>query len=310
MDNPVFGDGAVVPTNEVNPAELVKDTTTRDFVADVVDASKEVVVLVDFWSERCVPCKELTPVLEKLTLEAAGDVHLVKMNVDEHPAVFSQISAQLGIQSIPAVIAFKDGRPVDGFIGALPESDIKKFLGNLVENQEDIDAVLQTADEAFEEGDIDTALEVYEAVYGEAEDNLNAIAGIAKCYVEKGDLDAAKATLEKVPPLKKDAAVIANVAANIELLEKSASSGELAPLEKKIADNPEDFQARFDLAVAYNAEGEKEKAADALLEIMKLKKGWNDNAAQEQLIQFFDAWGADDPHTLAGRQKLSLLLFS
>lgn len=310
MDKPGFGDGAVMPEQAADPADLVKDTTTRDFVADVVDASKDVAVLVDFWSERCGPCKQLTPVLEKLTLEAAGGIRLVKMNVDEHPAVFSQISAQLGIQSIPAVIAFKDGRPVDGFIGALPESDIKKFMDNLIDNQEDIEAVLQTADEAFEEGDFETALEVYEAIHEEAEDNLNAIAGIAKCHVEKGDLEAAKAALEKVPPLKKDVAIIANVAANIELLEKSASSGELAPLEKKVEENPQDFQARFDLAVAYNAEGEREKAADALLEIMKLKKGWNDNAAQEQLIQFFDAWGANDPHTLAGRQKLSILLFS
>ncbi len=310
MDKPGLELGAGIPDGGMSEEELIKDTTTKDFVPDVVEASKDVPVLVDFWSERCGPCKTLTPALEQATRDAGGSIRLVKMNVDQHPTIFQQISSQLGIQSIPAVIAFYEGRPVDGFVGALPEKEIAEFIKRLPGQEGAIDEVLETADEAFAEGDLETALEVYEAISEEVPDNLEAIAGIAKCHVAKGDLEKAKEALDKVPPLKKDASIIANILANIELQEKSESAGELAPLEAKLEKDPNDHQARFDLAVALNADGNREAAMDALLDIMKRKSGWNDDAAKKQLIQFFDAWGANDPLTLSGRQKLSLLLFS
>ncbi|MGH1352466.1 MAG: tetratricopeptide repeat protein [Methyloligellaceae bacterium] len=310
MDKPGLELGAGIPGGAVSDEELIKDTSTKDFVPDVIEASKDVPVLVDFWSERCGPCKTLTPILEKATRDAGGNVRLVKMNVDQHPTIFQQISSQLGIQSIPAVIAFHDGRPVDGFVGALPEKDINEFIKRLPGQEGDVEEVLETADQAFNEGDLETALEVYEAIFEEVPDNLNAIAGIAKCHVAKGDLEKAKEVLDKVPPLKKDVAIIANILANIELQEKSESAGELAPLKAKLDADPNDHQARFDLAVALNAAGDREAAMDELLDIMKRKNGWNDDAAKKQLIQFFDAWGATDPLTLSGRQKLSLLLFS
>ena len=291
--------------------DIIKDTTTRDFVTDVIEASKEVPVMVDFWSTRCSPCKQLTPILEKAVTEANGAVKLVKMNVDEHPSIFSQIASQLGVQSIPAVIVFKDSQPIDGFVGALPESEVKQFIAKISGgSEEDINSVLETADEAFAEGDLETALEVYLAVLEEDNENVKAIAGSAKCYVELGNLEEAKAVLDKTPVSKKDLADIASVRANIELKEKSGVSGDLTNLQEKVSANPEDFQAQFDLAVAQNAEGNKAEAMDLLFGIMQRKPKWNDEAAKTQLLQFFDAWGAEDPDTLEGRKRLSIFLFS
>ena len=310
MNKPSFGLGSGEINTSNNNAQLIKDTTTKDFVADVIDASKNAPVLVDFWSTRCEPCKQLTPILEKAVTDAQGKVFLVKMNVDEHPAIFSQIASQLGVRSIPAVIAFKDGQPVDGFVGALPESQIKTFLNGLIDEGDDIDAVLETADEAFEEGDFETALEVYQAVLGEDGENLKAIAGVAKCYLKENNIEKAKETLDLAPLNKKDNSIIANVRANLELLEKSDDTVDLNSLEQKVSENPEDFQSRFDLAVALNSQDKKGEAMEALFDIIKRKPNWNEGAAKTQLIQFFDAWGADDPHTLEGRKQLSLLLFS
>ncbi len=291
-------------------SDLIKDTTTRDFVADVIEASKQAPVLVDFWSTRCAPCKQLTPVLEKAVLAENGQIRLVKMNVDEHPTIFQQIAMQLGVQSIPAVIAFKDGQPIDGFVGALPEGEIKNFFKRILDQGDDIEAVLETADQAFEEGDLETALEVYRAVHEEDAENVPALAGVAKCYVAQNELEKAKDALSLVPEAKKDLAIVANVRANLELKEKSSSTGDANSLEAKLQQNPDDHQTRFDLAVGLNADGKKLEAADALLDIMKRKPGWNDDAAKTQLIQFFDAWGPDDPDTIEGRKRLSLLLFS
>lgn len=291
---------------------MIKDTTTKDFMDDVIKASAKVPVVVDFWSPNCGPCKQLTPVLEKYIEKAEGELKLVKMNIDEHPAIFSQLAMQLGLQSIPAIVVFKDGQPVDGFMGALPESQIQTFLGKFSENVlgNDIEAVFETADGLYEENDFETAQDVYASILEEDKDNLRAKAGLAKCYIKQNNIDDAKALLETVPPEKKTNADVAAAFALLEIEEMSASTGDLADLKTKVEHNPNDPQIRFDLAIAYNADGQKQEALDTLLDLIGQHKSWNDEAAKKQLVKFFEAWGPKDPLTIQGRKRLSLLLFS
>ena len=289
--------------------DVIKDTTTQAFVKDVIEASKTVPVLVDFWAPWCGPCKQLTPILEKLVRAAKGKVRLVKMNIDDHPA----IAGQMGVQSIPAVFAFVGGRPVDGFMGALPESQVKAFIDRLTASDAEADgpaALLESAAAAVAEGDLQGAAEIYAAVLGEDKENLEAIAGLATCYVKSGDLDRAEQTLALVPTAKQGASVIASVRAMVELARKAPSSKETAALESKLSENPADHETRFKLALALNAAGNKEKALEHLLEIQKKNRAWNDEAARKQLVQFFEAWGPKDEMTLRGRRQLSALLFA
>lgn len=290
-------------------AGLVKDTTTKDFMVDVIEESKTQPVLIDFWAPWCGPCKQLTPTLEKVVKDAKGKVKLVKMNIDEHP----QIPGQMGIQSIPAVIAFKGGRPVDGFMGALPESQVKQFIEGVVGGAlgpSDTEAMLADADALLAEGDPADALAVYAAVLELEADNALAIAGMAQCYVKAGEFEQARNVLAMAPEAKANDAAIVAARAAIELGEKSAALGDLAPLMAAIEADPRNHQARFDLAVGLAAAGKREEAVDHLIEIVKKDRAWNEDGARKQLVQFFEAWGPIDDMTLYGRRRLSTVLFA
>jgi putative thioredoxin len=289
-------------------ADVVKDTTTQTFMKDVIEESKRQPVLVDFWAPWCGPCKQLTPVLEKAVKAAKGKVKLAKMNIDEHPA----IPGQMGIQSIPAVIAFVNGQPADGFMGALPESQVVQFLERLTKGKiggEEQD-LLKAADQALADGDAATAASIYAQLLQEDGANVHALAGLARCYVETGALEQAKQTLAMVPESKRNEAPVAAARAALEVAEQAKSLGPFAELEQKVLANPLDHQARFDLAIALNAQGKREEAAQQLLEIIKRDRKWNDDGARKQLVQFFEAWGFADPSAVEGRKKLSSLLFA
>ena len=289
-------------------ADVVKDTTTQTFMKDVIEESKHQPVLVDFWAPWCGPCKQLTPILEKAVKAAKGKVKLTKMNIDEHPA----IPGQMGIQSIPAVIAFVNGQPADGFMGALPESQVVAFLERLTKGKiggEEKD-LLKAADDALAAGNAAGAADIYAQVLAADSGSIPALAGLARCYVETGNIEQAKKTLALVPEAKANDAAVTAARAAIDLAEKAKSVGPLDELEKKVAANPLDHQARFDLAAALNAAGKRAEAANHLLEIVKRDRKWNDDGARKQLVQFFEAWGFADPAAVEGRKKLSSLLFS
>jgi putative thioredoxin len=290
------------------PADAVKDTTTQGFMKDVIEESKNQPVLVDFWAPWCGPCKQLTPVLEKAVKAAKGKVKLAKMNIDEHPA----IPGQMGIQSIPAVIAFSNGQPVDGFMGALPESQVVAFLERLTKGKiggEEQD-LLKAADAALVDGDPATAADIYAQLLQQDSGNVHALAGLARCYVETGNIEQAKKTLAMVPEAKQNDAPVAAARAALEVAEQAKSVGPLDELEAKVAANPLDHQARFDLATALNAAGKRAEAVEQLLAIVKKDRTWNEDGARKQLVQFFEAWGFADPAAVDGRKRLSSILFS
>jgi putative thioredoxin len=298
--------GAFAPETK---ASAVKEVTTASFRADVITASTRQPVLVDFWAPWCGPCKQLAPALEKAVADAGGKVTLVKMNIDDHP----QIAGQLGIQSIPAVIAFDKGQPVDGFVGALPDSQIRGFIERLVGPlQNESAALLAEAEELAAKGDAEAAGAIYAEILAEDPGEAKAIGGLAKLHVAAGRLDEAKALLETAPaaPVGKEQepAVVAAHAA-LKLAEQASNVGELAPLEQATAANPDDHQARLDLAIALSAKGERDAAADHLLEIIRRDRKWNDEAARKQLLQLFEAWGLMDPASVAARRKLSGIWF-
>jgi putative thioredoxin len=287
---------------------LVKETTTQAFVKDVIEESKRQPVLIDFWAPWCGPCKQLTPVLEKVVRAAKGKVKLVKMNIDEHPA----IPGQMGIQSIPAVIAFVNGQPADGFMGALPEGQVLAFIERLTKDKiagaaQDL---LKEAEAALAQGNPAAAAEIYAELLAEEPSNVAAIAGLARCYFETGAIDKAKQTLAMVPEAKRNDPAVAAVRSAIELAEQAAALGPVAELEKKVAANPLDHQARFDLALALNSKGQRAEALDHLIEIVRRDRKWNDDGARKQLVQLFEAWGPTDETTVAGRKRLSSILFA
>jgi len=287
---------------------VVKETTTQGFIKDVIEASKKQPVLVDFWAPWCGPCKQLTPILEKAVKSAKGKVKLAKMNIDEHPA----IPGQMGIQSIPAVIAFSNGQPVDGFMGALPESQVMAFLERLTKGAvgaEERD-LMKAADEALAAGDTAGAANLYGQLLTQDSGNIAALAGLARCYVLTGALEQAKQTLAMVPEGKRNETAVAAARAALEVAEQAKAVGPIDELERKVAANPLDHQARFDLATALNAKGKRNEAANHLLEIVKRDRKWNDDGARKQLVQFFEAWGFTDPSTVEGRKRLSSILFS
>jgi len=296
------------PAQTAAAESFAKDTTTQTFVKDVIEESKRQPVLVDFWAPWCGPCKQLTPVLEKAVKAAKGKVKLVKMNIDEHPA----IPGQMGIQSIPAVIAFVNGQPADGFMGALPESQVTAFLERLTKDRIGGEAkdLLKAADAALADRDPAGAADLYAQLLAEDSGNVHALAGLARCYVETGALDQARQTLAMVPEAKRNEAPVAAAHAALELAEQAKTVGPLAELEQKVAANPLDHQARFDLALALNGKGRRMEALDQLIAIVKRDRKWNDDGARKQLVQFFDAWGATDEATVEGRKRLSSILFA
>jgi putative thioredoxin len=291
---------------------LVVETTTQTFIKDVIEESRRRPVLVDFWAPWCGPCKQLTPLLEKVVKTAKGKARLAKMNIDEHPAVFQQLAQQMGIQSIPAVIAFVGGQPIDGFLGALPESQVTAFVERLIKDKvgtEEKDQ-LAAADHAYAENDFAGAAEIYAHVLAQDSANVAAMAGLARCHVGIGNIEQAKQTLDMVPEAKRGDAAVAAARAAIELAEQTKDLGPIADLEAKVAADPKDHQSRFDLALALNAKGDREAALDHLIEIVRRDRKWNDDGARKQLVQLFDAWGPTDEATVTGRRRLSSVLFA
>ncbi len=311
MDNPslTLGNGTAPAVNQPKGGDdLVGETTTQTFARDVLEASRQQPVLVDFWAPWCGPCRQLTPILERVVREARGAVRLMKMNIDEHPA----IAGQLGIQSIPAVIAFVDGRAADGFVGALPESQVKAFIERLAgpAADPDVEKQLAEADAFLESGAFDKAGPLYLQILKTTGDNIRAVAGLARTAIGAGDLDGARAVLARVPETHASDPAIESVRAQLALVDQTAGLGDEAPLRERVAADPKDFQARFDLALLLNARGDREGAADLLLEIISTNRGWEDEKARKQLLQFFEAWGPTHEATLGARRRLSSLLFA
>jgi putative thioredoxin len=295
-------------TAGLEATSAVKDATTQSFMKDVIEESKNQPVLVDFWAPWCGPCKQLTPILEKAVNAAKGKVKLVKMDIDKHP----DIPGQMGIQSIPAVIAFYNGQPVDGFMGALPESQVTEFLQRLTKGKvapEERD-LLKEAEAALTDGDAAGAAALYGELIQQDAANVTALAGLARSYLHVGDLDKAKQTLDLVPEAKRGEAAVAAARAALDVAEQAQKVGPIDDLERKVAADPLDHQARFDLATALNAAGKRTDAATHLLAIVKRDRKWNDDGARKQLVQFFEAWGPADEATLDGRKRLSSILFS
>jgi len=291
-------------------ADLIKDSDVTTFMADVIDASKEVPVIVDFWAPWCGPCKQLGPLLEKAVKEANGAVRLVKINIDENP----EIAQQMRIQSIPAVFAFKGGRPVDGFVGALPESQIKAFLkrlgGPAAAQPSPVAMALEEAKAALDAGDAGTASALYSQVLAHEPGNAVAAAGLAKGYIAAGDVAKAKQLLDGLPAEAQKHADVAAARGAIELASQAKGAGDVAKLMERLSANPKDHEARMELATALFAAGQVEQAIDQLLDLFKRDRTWNDEAARKQLVKFFEVLGSTNPNTVAGRKRLSSLMFA
>ncbi|MDA4845463.1 thioredoxin [Hoeflea poritis] len=306
-----FGDGqSPEPAQPAGQAggPLIKDTTTAAFTTDVIAESNNQPVLVDFWAPWCGPCKQLGPIIEKVVTEQGGRVKLVKLNIDDHPA----IPGQMGIQSIPAVVAFSGGKPVDAFMGAVPESQIKQFIDKLVKENgaPDIDAFLAEGRAALDSGDVNLAAQIFGSILQEQPDNAKAMAGMAECMLAAGQADRAKELINGLDEEQKKVPEVASLLARFALEEEISSLGDPEQLKARLDANPDDHEARFDMAKILNVQGAREEAAEQLLHIMKADRQWQDDGARKQLLTFFEAWGPTDPATLAARRKLSSLMFS
>ncbi|HFC04520.1 MAG TPA: thioredoxin [Rhizobiales bacterium] len=291
--------------------ELIKDTTTATFIADVVEASKQTPVLVDFWAPWCGPCKQLGPTIEKAVTAAGGKIRLVKINVDEN----QEVAQQMRVQSIPAVFAFVDGQPVDGFMGAKPEGEVKAFIDKILQatpggGNPQIAELLEKAKELLAADDVNQAGQIYAAILQADAENVGALCGLARCQIAMDDIEGAEATLAVVPPSASNEPDFISAKAALELASNPVDEEEVAKHVAAIEANPDDFEARYELANALNAGGKKEEALEQLLYIISKNRGWNDEAARKQLLTFFEAWGPTDEHTLAGRRQLSAVLFS
>lgn len=295
-------------TPAASTAPLIKDTSAQGFRQDVLVESTKQPVLVDFWAPWCEPCKQLQPVLEKLVNAAGGRIKLVKLNIDEHPA----IAGQLGIKSIPAVVAFQQGQFVDGFMGAVPEAQVKSFIERLTGplGPTPVEEMLEAAREMASQGDAAGAAEIYAHILAEDAENIVALTSLAKLHVDLGDFDGARRFLDMAPPAKSADPLISATRAALELAEQASQLGDVADLQRQVDADPKNYQARFDLALALNSHNKREEAADLLLDIVRRDRVWNDDGARKQLVQFFEAWGPTDEATVSGRRRLSSVLFS
>ena len=308
-----MGDGIITGANGEATLPVAKESDTAGFMADVIEASDEVPVIVDFWATWCGPCKTLTPILESVVAKAQGAVRLVKIDVDKNP----DLSEQLRIQSIPSVFAFKNGQPVDAFQGALPESEVQKWVDQLITQHGDgvepspIDEALAAAEEAFAAGDIGGAGALFAQVLNQDEKNTKALAGMARCYLKANKIDKAREIVEQIDEdLRNDNDIRAVISA-VELAEAgSTAAGETDNLRARLSDDPSDLQTRFDLAVALYGGGDAEAAVDELVEVISRNREWNEGEARQQLLKIFEALGPTDPLTVSGRRKLSSILFS
>jgi putative thioredoxin len=298
-----FIDGAAPPASDI-----VKEGTDQGFMADVVEQSRETPVIVDFWAPWCGPCRTLGPMLEKAVHGAGGKVRMVKINIDENPGV----AGQLGVRSIPAVYAFDQGRPVDGFMGAIPESQIKLFIDRLAgaDMTAETEPLLDQAAESLKLGDIGGAAQAFTAVLQLDQTNVKAIAGMARLAVSTGDIADAEEILSLTPPEKANDPEILGVRAAIELASKAGDTADNDELGAKVAADPNDHQARFEYAEALSARGDLEGASEQLLTIIEKDREWNEGAARAQLLKIFEAAGPMSDVTKNGRRKLSAILFS
>lgn len=302
----------VTTSSSQSAKQAVFDVTTADFMRDVIEASSQGPVVVDFWAPWCGPCKQLGPVIEKVVNETGGTVRLAKMDIEAHP----EVAGQMGIQSIPAVVAFVNGRPAEAFMGAKPESEVRAFIDKLAaaapkpEGAFDAAAALETARTMLTNGDHGGAAEAFGTVLHNEPGNLDAIAGLGECYITIGETDMARQLLETVPQEHRDKQPIAAVITSIELADQANSLGPLSELEAKVANDENDHQARLDYAIALNAAGRQQEAVDQLVTIVRKDREWNDDGARTQLLSFFESWGNTDKATIYGRRALSSVLFS